>query len=298
VKVGAFDIPSSMAVSMLVAINSSGRDNADVIKPWMNASDLTGRTRNMFIIDFDEFSEIKAALYDLPFAYVRAYIKPFRDQNNNRQRRISWWRLGRSGSDLKQARIGLKRIIVTPQVAKHRLFVWTPVELLPDSRLFAITRDDDYFFGVLHSRLHEVWSLATSSRHGKGNDPTYTNTTCFSTFPFPWPPNHEPQDDPRVQAIAAAAKHLVKLRDDWLNSPGLSEAELKKRTLTNLYNARPPWLAEAHATLDHAVADAYGWPHDLTDEQILERLLALNLERAAKGGSVGKSAQADEETDE
>ncbi len=69
-------------------------------------------------------------------------------------------------------------------------------------------------------------------------------------------------------------------RDAWLNPPGASEAELKKRTLTNLYNQRPAWLDLAHRKLDAAVCDAYGWPHDLADEEVLERLLALNLKRA------------------
>ena len=58
-------------------------------------------------------------------------------------------------------------------------------------------------------------------------------------------------------------------------------AKLKKRTLTNLYNERPAWLDLAHKKLDAAVAAAYGFPVDLTDEQILEKLLALNLARAA-----------------
>ena len=105
--------------------------------------------------------------------------------------------------------------------------------------------------------------------------------TLFETFPFPWPPGHEPQDDPRVEAIAQAARELVQKRDAWLNPPDASQAELKKRTLTNLYNQRPTWLDLAHRKLDEAVLDAYAWPHDLSDEQILERLLALNLERSA-----------------
>ena len=83
-----------------------------------------------------------------------------------------------------------------------------------------------------------------------------------------------------MQAVAAAAQELVEMRERWLNPEGLSEAERKKRTLTNLYNARPTWLALAHKQLDAAVSAAYGWPDGLSDEQILEKLLALNLERA------------------
>jgi len=186
---------------------------------------------------------------------------------------------------MRQAVAPLTRFIATPRVAKHRLFVFMPSATLPDSRVAIIARDDDYFFGVLHSRVHEVWSLATSSRHGVGNDPTYNNTTCFETFPFPWPPGQEPVNDPRVEAIAGAARELVEKRDRWLNPEGASEAELKKRTLTNLYNERPTWLQMAHKQLDDAVLDAYGWPHDLADEDILARLLALNLERAARQGT-------------
>ena len=71
-------------------------------------------------------------------------------------------------------------------------------------------------------------------------------------------------------------------------------AKLKKRTLTNLYNERPAWLNLAHKKLDSAVAAAYGWPTDLSDQQILERLLALNLERAAEeeSSATGKKPKA------
>ncbi|HRA46431.1 MAG TPA: hypothetical protein PK819_00005, partial [Thermomicrobiales bacterium] len=149
--------------------------------------------------------------------------------------------------------------------------------------LFAFAREDDYFFGLLQSRGHEVWSLRFSSRHGVGNDPTYNTTTCFETFAFPWAPGSEPVDDPRVIAIGEAAKDLDDKRNSWLNPADASESELKKRTLTNLYNQRPTWLAMAHARLDRAVWAAYGWtddPGETTDEQILERLLALNGERS------------------
>jgi type II restriction/modification system DNA methylase subunit YeeA len=184
---------------------------------------------------------------------------------------------------MRAAILLLSRYIATPRVAKHRIFVWVPKSALVDSRIYVIARADDYFFGVLHSRPHELWSLATSSRHGVGNDPTYNNTTCFETFPFPWPPGHEPAGDPCVEAIAEAARALVQQRDAWLNPPGASEAELKKRTLTNLYNARPAWLDNAHRRLDAAVFAAYGWPADLGDDEVLGRLLALNLERSGSG---------------
>ena len=79
---------------------------------------------------------------------------------------------------------------------------------------------------------------------------------------------------------ALQQRSLNSLRQGWLNPPGISAAELRKRTLTNLYNQRPTWLDNAHARLDTTVADAYGWAADLPDTGILEHLLALNLERA------------------
>jgi type II restriction/modification system DNA methylase subunit YeeA len=97
--------------------------------------------------------------------------------------------------------------------------------------------------------------------------------TTFETFPFPHP------SDEQREAISLAAKRLVELRDGWLSPPGLSDEDLSTRTLTNLYNHRPTWLANAHADLDRAVLNAYGWPADLDDDRILRRLLALNLER-------------------
>ena len=96
-------------------------------------------------------------------------------------------------------------------------------------------------------------------------------TTPEAARAFLSPERHSPVPFPGIEP----ARELVRLRDTWLNPEGADEAELKRRTLTNLYNQRPTWLDQAHARLDAAVFDAYGWPNDLTDEHILERLLAL-----------------------
>ena len=168
---------------------------------------------------------------------------------------------------------GIGRCIVTPTTAKHRLFKWVAREVLPDHALIVVAREDDYTFGVMHSRFHELWSLAMGTQ--LESRPRYTPTTCFETFPFP-----EPAEEQR-EAIGEAARELNQLRETWLNPPDMPASELKKRTLTNLYNTRPTWLDNAHKTLDTAVAAAYGWPADLGEQAILGRLLALNLERAA-----------------
>jgi hypothetical protein len=121
---------------------------------------------------------------------------------------------------------------------------------------------------------HEAWARATGTQLREIESGfRYTLTTCFETVPFP-----SPTDEQR-EAIAAAARELVRLRDGWLNPPDLDPAELSKRTLTNLYNTRPTWLEHAHAALDQAVLAAYSWPADLPVEDVLARLLALNFER-------------------
>lgn len=285
VKVGKFEIDESTAKVMMRGANPNGRSNAEIIKPWMNGWDITRRPRKMWIINFGEMTLEQACLFEAPFEYVKKSIKPLRDKNRDRQRKSFWWRLGRSGGDLKQATKNKKRIILTPRVSKHRLFIWTGPDLLPDSATVAIARDDDYFFGMLHSKPHELWALRMGT--ALTDRPRYTPTTTFETFPFPWAPGKEPKNDPRVKAIAKAARELVLERDRWLNPPDASESELKKRTLTNLYNQRPTWLELAHRRLDDAVLDAYGWQHDLSDDEILARLLELNLKRA-KSENVGK----------
>lgn len=214
-------------------------------------------------------------------------------------------------------------MIVSPRVSKYRLFAWRVAKLIPDSAIVAIARDDDTTFGILHSGFHEIWSLRMGTFLGVGNDPRYTPSTTFETFPFPegLSPNIPTADyaaDPRAIKIAAAAARLNELRENWLNPADLVERvpevvagypdrilpkddaaakELKKRTLTNLYNARPAWLDHAHKALDEAVAEAYGWGDDwraglLTDDEILARLFKLNQERAKAEAKAEKAAKA------
>ncbi|MGB3327306.1 MAG: DNA methyltransferase [Thermomicrobiales bacterium] len=284
-KGGPFEMSPDVAEDMLRApANPNGRPNSDVVRPWRNGLDIVRRSQNRWIVDFGtSMPESEASLFELPFEYVERLVKPARRGNRVERTAERWWIHRRPVPPLRRAISKLNaRYLVTPRLAKHRVFAWLSVDVLSDSQLFAFAREDDYFFGVLHSRAHEVWSLRMGT--SLEDRPRYTPTTCFETFPLPWPPGAEPVDDPRVQAIAAAAERLNTLREAWLNPPDASEAELKKRTLTNLYNARPTWLANAHTALDAAVWAAYGWtdaPAETTDEQILERILALNLERAA-----------------
>jgi type II restriction/modification system DNA methylase subunit YeeA len=279
-KGGSFDVSQSQAEQFLKSpLNANGRPNSDVVKPWINGLDLGGRPRNMYIIDFESAkSEQDAALYEAPFEYVKKVVLPERQES--RTTIDEWWRHERPRPELRKALSGLSRYIVTPRVSRHRLFVFVGAAVIPDSALIAIARDDEYFLGVLHSKLHELWARrkGTQVREVESGF-RYTPTSTFETFPFPWPPRSEPKDSPLVKTIAEASRELVAKRDDWLNPPDASAEELRARTLTNLYNARPTWLADAHRNLDEAVFAAYGWLATLTDAELLEHLLALNHDR-------------------
>ena len=341
-------------------------------------------------------------LYAAPFAQLQRDVRPIRERNNRKVYRENWWLHGEARPAMLKALAGLPRFLATPRVSKHRVFVWRTPEVLASDATVAFARDDDYFFGVLHSRFHEVWALKQGTR--LETRPRYTPTTCFETFPFPFSPDGSgenaspeppgeggphlracvetghapsrcaPEPETRHAAslpggavteersavrdrIAAAAKELNQLRENWLNPPEWTRTEvlefpgtvggpwarfiagnpkaqspnpkqtggnpkteigvvryprlvakdaacaekLKERTLTKLYNERPAWLEHAHRKLDEAVAAAYGWPADLSDEEILSRLLALNLERAAaeaKAAPTTRKAQRAKREDE
>jgi hypothetical protein len=317
---GTFDVPHQQAVRWLQSPNPTGRPNSDVLRPYLNGKDLNRRPSERWTLDFGvQTAEASAAAYELPFEHTRTVVKPQRDQNRRDAYRQRWWLFAEARPAMRARLAMLPRYIATCMVAKHRLFVWLSTVALPANVVIAISRADDYFFGVLHSRVHEVWALRMGTR--LETRPRYTPTTCFETFPFPWPPGKEPEEDPRVQAIAEAAKELEELRSNWLNPPEWVREEvleflgsadgpwaryvheqgargigtvryprlvpkdaecavkLKARTLTNLYNQRPTWLALAHQKLDAAVFAAYGWDPSMSDDHLLESLLALNLER-------------------
>ncbi|MCK9486642.1 MAG: class I SAM-dependent DNA methyltransferase [Dehalococcoidia bacterium] len=310
-----FDIDGALAREMITSGgNVNGRSNLDVVRPVASAIDIARRSRDMWTIYFGLMSEREAAPYERPFEYVKSVVLPAR-ANRRDDYRGQWWQYARPRPEMNAAMAGLERFIVTPAVAKHRLFVWMTPEVICNQGTLAIARDDDYAFGVLHSSAHERWSLRMGTWLGKGNDPRYTPTTTFETFPFPWP--LDTSDDALTEAqrghrdaIGAAARALDEKRRHWLNPPDLVRAEpdvlpslpprllpvdeaaakeLKTRTLTNLYNARPTWLEDLHRDLDRAVFAAYGWPEatdpegpdGLDEETMLGRLLALNLARAA-----------------
>lgn len=307
-KGGAFDVPGEVARNWLsLPANPNGRTNAEVLRPWSNGMDITRRSRDKWIIDFGwEMSEEEASLFEAPFEHVKEFVLPERSSNRREAYKKYWWRHVEPRPALRHKLRKLRRYIGTARVAKHRLFVWLPATVIPDSQIIAIARDDDVTFGVLHSRFHQEWSLRLGS--SLEDRPRYTPTTTFESFPFPegLAPSIPATDyaaNAFAIAIERAARRLDHLRNAWLNPSNLVRTEpeaiagfdypdrilpidavaatkLRNRTLTNLYNEWPQWLANAHRDLDAAVAAAYGWPVDISDEDSLRELLGLNLSRS------------------
>jgi type II restriction/modification system DNA methylase subunit YeeA len=305
-KTGPFDISGALARDWLAKpTNPNGRRNADVLKPYWNGIDLTRRPRDYWLIDFPlNLSEESVSLYEKPYEYGVTHIKPTRVGKREARANERWWEHYWPRPEMRRAIFALPRYIVTPEVAKHRLFAWLSVPTLPDKNLTVIARDDDTTFGILHSRFHEAWALRLGT--SLEDRPRYTPTTTFETFPFPEgltpsQPAASYVNDTRAIAIADAARRLDERRRAWLNPPDLFQIapevvpgfpdrivprnfgaidELKKRTLTNLYNERPTWLANVHHDLNAAVAAAYGWPADIAEDEALAGLLALNHARA------------------
>ena len=309
-KKGAFEVLGGTARSWLnKPRNPNGQPNADVLTPWMNGDDLTNRCRDMWIVNFGERTEADAVYFALPYAHVRENVFPARSISGSPSERREWWKLARRAPAMFHALAPLPRFIITPEVSKHRIFAWCAAGITPDKNLVAIARDDDCSFGILHSRFHQIWALRLGS--SLEDRPRYTSSTTFRTFPFPdgLTPNILPvayAAEPHAQAIAQAAQKLVVARDHWLNPPelvvsvpevvpgfpdrllpkdGAATVTLRGRTLTALYNQRGKpegaWLDALHRALDDAVAAAYGWPANLSDDDVLTQLLALNRKRAA-----------------
>jgi hypothetical protein len=287
------------------------------IRAYRNGRDITNQPRGVMVIDlFGLTAEEVRAQYPKVYQHVIQRVKPERDQNKRESRRQKWWLFGETNPKLRKQLRGLPRYIVTVETMKHRVFQFLDATILPDNMLTVIAQDDAAVLGILSGRLHVTWALATGGRLGVGNDPRYNKSRCFETFPFPT------TTDAQAARIRALAEELDAHRKrQQAAHPGLTltgmynvleklksgepltpkEREVHEQGLVSI-------LKQLHDELDLAVLDAYGWG-DLAplmeivngnaqpatagaadreeagrtlDETLLERLVALNAERAAE----------------
>lgn len=294
---------NSAIASMGVALHGSGfvvdpvraaelrGEGPSALVPYIGGRDLLQECRERFLIDFSFLSEEEArSCNPAAFQHVLIHVKPERDPNRREQIRRLWWRFGWERPVLRKALAGISRYVATTETAKHRVFQFVRRDVLPDHKILCVAVSDACTLGVLSSRVHVIWSLAAGGRLGVGNDPIYNKTTCFDPFPFPVCTDAQAT---RIRELgerldahrkARQAAHpdltltgvynvLAKLRSEEVLNP--KERLIHEQGLVSI-------LRELHDALDHAVLDAYGWPHDIDDEGILTRLVALNAERAAE----------------
>lgn len=259
----------------------------EIVKPYRNGKDITAKPRNRMVIDtfgLDE-QEIRT-LWPALYQHLFDTVKPYRDKDNRPSRRERWWRFAEPVPLLRQALVGLPRYIVTSMTAKHRVFTFLTGDTLPDQKLIAFALSDAFVLGVLSSRIHGVWASTDGAASTLEDRPVYAHSVCFNPFPFP------DATAGQKQAIRDIAERL----DDHCKA-----AQARGVTITSLYNllaklrtgetftakerdqhalAQTEILRQLHSELDSAVLEAYGWPAGLEDAEILERLVALNRERA------------------
>lgn len=259
------------------------------IRRYMGGRDLLRVPRELYVIDFFGMSEEEARTANpKAFQHVIDHVLPERKLNRRDSIKKLWWRFGWERPELRKALAGLSRYIATTETSKHRVFQFLPAEVLPDHMVVVIAFDDAYVLGVLSSGVHVAWALAAG---GTLEDrPRYNKRVCFDPFPFP-----DASSEARARVAAIAEKLDAHRKQRQAEHPDL--------TITSIYNVLVKLRAGTalnaaekvthehglvsalkllHDELDAAVLDAYGWPTDLSDEKVVDSLVALNVERIAE----------------
>ncbi len=247
------------------------RKNQEVLKLFSMGANLAQEVNgkpDRWIIDFNDMPLEDASDYKLPFAHVKTYVKPERDNNRREVTKVNWWKYGEKRPALRKAIEPLSQYFAVPEVSKWAIFVPSSLDWLPGNKTKAVVSDDFYVFGILTSNVHRTWMHAQKSTLKA--DIAYTHNTCFETFSFPQTPTAK-----QIEAIRQTAIDLHEYRSQQM--------EKKQWGITKLYNEyfheSASQLAKLNKTLDDLVLKAYGFSK--TDD-LLEKLLALNLEVAEK----------------
>jgi hypothetical protein len=235
-----------------------------------------------YVIDFHERTIFEAQQFPGVFQRIEKLVLPDRKRKASRglesggkgrphHKRFlgSWWRLSWNRADMIEAFRSLRdRYVVCARVTKRPIFVFSSTEIRPGDALQVFVFDDDYSFGVLQSNAHWQWFVAKCSKLTERF--RYTPESVFDTFPWPQKPKAK-----QVRAVAKAGREVRRIRGEALSKikGGLRAVY---RTL-ELPGKNP--LKDAHAALDAAVMDAYGFSQD---GDLLSLLFDLNLEVAKR----------------
>lgn len=284
-----------------------------VIRKYRNGRDLTATSRDVLVIDLFGMDESQARTqYPAIYQHVLDHVWPERRNNSRKVRREKWWLFGEPNPKLRVQLNGLSRYIVTVETAKHRVFQFLDADVAPDNKLIAIAVDDAAMLGVLSSWVHVEWALGSGST--LEDRPVYVKTICFESFPFP---EIFAEHGVHIRKLAEQLDAHRKRQQDahpGITLTGMYNVLEKLRTGETLAAKEKTIheqglvsvLRQLHDELDEAVLDAYGWSdlwpvlrvaHGLDapaagssqaearqsfSEAVLERLVALNAQRAAE----------------
>ncbi|GAB4340138.1 MAG: class I SAM-dependent DNA methyltransferase [Cyanophyceae cyanobacterium] len=245
--------------------------NAEVLKLFSMGSNLAKNpngTPTRWIIDFNDLALDQSSAYAAPFKHVRRFVRPKREGNRDAGARTYWWRFMRPRPEMRLALESLSFYFAVPRVSKWSVFLKCPQEWLPGDLNDVVASDDFYVLGILSSDVHRQWVKVQASTL-KG-DTRYTHKTCFETFPFPQKPGKK-----AIAEVRQIAQDLHDYRTQIM--------EQRQWGITELYNEffhePASGLGKLHTKLNKAVLKAYGFSGD---DDILEKLLDLNLELSAK----------------
>ncbi len=279
-----------LSAEQATALQKAEPEAAALLFPLRNGEDLTDTPRDAWVIDTDGWTEER--LRDRApqvYQHLLETVKPERLQNRDARLRRLWWLFRRSNEQLRGALKGLPRYIATVETTKHRVFQFLDASIKPEHRLIVTASDDALHLGVLSSRIHVVYALATG---GTLEDrPVYNKSRCFDTFPFPALAPQSPLAE-KIRSLAeeldahrkrARAAHGLGLTTIYNVLGKLRVGESFSAKETVIYErALVATLRHLHDELDAAVATAYGWPGRMNAADILTRLVALNATRAAE----------------
>lgn len=246
---------------------------ADVVRRYLTAADIADspeQRASRSTLDFGVMALESASKYPRALEIVRQRVKPTREGPTQKEYLARWWQFGRPRGAMREALHGLERFPALAGHGKRLVLAWCESAVLASNATDVFAFDDDFSMGVLQSRAHVAWAWAQASTL-KG-DLRYTPTSVFMTFP--WAGAFA--TDEQREAVADACRRLMARRSNICQGEQIG--------LTTLYNAMDDgaWadLKSLHKTLDESVAECYGWPKSLAqdDAEIVRRLTALNKE--------------------
>jgi hypothetical protein len=290
--------------------------NDDVLFRYLNGEDLNSRadsSPSRWVIDFHNRTESQAQAYELPYRRVLERVRPERAKSKRKARRERWWQFAELAPAMREAIADLDEVLVLARVSKTVMPVRIKTGLVVSETVVVFATDSYADQAVLSSSLHQTWAIKYGS--GMRNDPRYTPSDVFGTFPRPQPfvelaESGRTLDSERREIMLCRNLGLTKLYN-MVNDPDICDS-------ADLDVAR---LREIHVELDRAVMAAYGWDDVPLDHgfhtyrqmqrwtvspaarvEILDRLLEENHRRAAAQGDVSvvgnDEAIQDEEVDE